>query len=298
MGESLTEFAGAKVNLFLHVGAPEADGFHPLESLVAFATFGDQLILTPSDDLGFSVSGPFAAGLNGASDNLVTRARDAMLALAGHEDAAFHLELLKDLPVASGIGGGSADAAATMRLLKRVLRFPAHRQADAARLSAIARELGSDVPVCFAHEPAIMRGRGEQLFPPPVFPDLPCVLVNPGVPTPTGEVFRAYDRMGAGALPPLPEFPDAFRPREAAAALANFRNDLEAPAIGLCPSIGEVLDALRAQSMTLMARMSGSGATCFALCVSDEDAEMLAYVIKRRHEAWWVQPCRLKGVAP
>ncbi len=257
-------FAPAKVNLYLHVTGRRADGYHLLDSLAVFPDVGDVLTAAPADALSLHVEGPFAAGLAGEADNLVLRAARA-LGVAGAR-----LVLEKNLPIASGIGGGSADAAAALRLLG----------ADRADLPALALGLGADVPVCLASRPARMQGIGEILLPAPALPPVGIVLVNPGVAVATPAVFRAR---APGFTPPaaLPGgWPDAAA---MAADLAACTNDLQAAAISLCPAIAEVLDAL---SGALFARMSGSGATCFAL-FADADAARAAAAGLARPD-WWV----------
>ena len=278
----LTEPAPAKLNLALHVLGRRADGYHLLDSLVVFAGVGDVLRAEPAGGLSLSVTGPFAAALGGAEDNLVLRAARA-LAQAGGIPAGGHMTLTKNLPVASGIGGGSADAAAALRLLARLWRL----DLPAAGLARLALRLGADVPVCLASRPARMGGVGEVLSDAPALPPCGLVLVNPGVAVATPEVFRAR---AAGFSHPLDlpspgqsgAWPDAAA---LAAALARMRNDLETPALALRPVIGDVLAALRALPGCLLARMSGSGATCFAL-LSDAQAAAAAAVAVTR-PGWW-----------
>ena len=258
---SITEAAPAKVNLFLHVGARRADGFHALQSLAVFTGAGDALCAEASPVLSLTLAGPFAKGLAAESDNLVPRAARALAAKAG-VPAGAALTLSKHLPVASGIGGGSADAAAALRALKQLWQL----EIEDAALLQIAAPLGSDVPVCLPSVSAYMEGRGEILTPVAV-PRLPILLVNPGVAVPTREVFAALkQRSGADMALPRGGFGDVDA---LLTFLAATRNDLEAPALVLQPVIGTVLDALRALPGVLLARMSGSGATCFALFTDD-----------------------------
>jgi 4-diphosphocytidyl-2-C-methyl-D-erythritol kinase len=284
-------FAPAKVNLFLHVGPPAPDGYHPVCSLMTFADVGDVVSLVEGG-AGLAIDGPFASGLEAGPDNLVSRARNALLALGGRLDGEFGLRLEKHLPIAAGLGGGSADAAAALRLFRRRLS-PAPSDAD---LAIIARALGSDVTACLASRSSIGTGRGDQLEPAPGLPDLPAVLVNPLVASPTGEVYRAYDAAPSpwGAEPPPSPGPfDGVR--AAADWLASCRNDLEPPAVRLRPAIGDVLDRLASQTETLLARMSGSGATCFALCETGAAAAALALRLSAEEPAWWVRPTLLAG---
>jgi 4-diphosphocytidyl-2-C-methyl-D-erythritol kinase len=283
-------FAPAKVNLFLHVGAPGDDGFHPVCSLMVFADVGDEVRLAPGE-AGLRIEGPFAAGLAGEGDNLVLRARDALLAQGGRP-ADFGLVLAKGLPIASGLGGGSSDAAATLRLIRDALAL----DLDDAALRAIAATLGSDTPACIDASPVIATGRGDVLATAPPLPTLPAVLVNPGVPSPTGAVYRAYDRAVAPEGANAPAWPDALAcVQDVARFLGECRNDLEAPALASAPPIGEALRLLSAQPEVLIARMSGSGATCFALCPEPEAASRLASRLAADQPGWWVRACALGG---
>jgi 4-diphosphocytidyl-2-C-methyl-D-erythritol kinase len=287
---SLTAFAPAKVNLYLHVGAPEGDGYHPLSSLMVFADVGDVVSIQPAEAPGFEVTGPFAAPLEGQDDNLVVRAAQALLAHVGGPQPPFRLILDKQLPVAAGLGGGSSDAGAALRLLRQALGLTVQDEI----LTAIAGRIGADGPACLWARAAIGEGRGDRLFAAPVLPGLDAVLVNPGVPSSTAAVYRAYDAAGCPGGPERPWLPEAFEDAvEVAAVLAGCRNDLEAPAVALTPVIGEVLETLRGEPETLLARMSGSGATCFALCAGDIEAEGLAERLQSMRPGWWVKRCRL-----
>ena len=287
-----TAFAPAKVNLYLHVGPLDGDGFHPLSSLMVFADVGDQISVRPADAIGLDIKGPFAGGLSVGDDNLVLRAAKAILARVKGPRPPFHLVLTKSLPLAAGLGGGSSDAGAALRLLRDNL------EADLtdAELETVAGELGSDGPACLFARSVIAEGRGERLSPAPGFPVLDAVLVNPRVPSPTGAVYRGFDEAGGAGRADRPLLPDAFESAEEMAGfLRDCRNDLEAPAVRLTPAIGEVLDTLRDEPETLLARLSGSGATCFALCAGDIEAEGLAERLERMRPDWWVQRCRLGG---
>ncbi len=280
----LTEAARAKVNLYLHVVGRRADGYHLLDSLAVFPGAADHLSAGPADVLTLEVEGPGAAGLGAGPDNLVLRAARALASAAGMEAGA-RLVLDKRLPVASGIGGGSADAAAALRLLGRLwnVRLPA------AQMLEIVRGLGADVPVCLGSRPARMGGVGEHLQPAPSLPGCGMVLLNPGVAVATPDVFRARGG-GFSAVPTLPDaWPDAAA---MATGLAQMRNDLEAPALSLCPAIATVLDWLRGQPGCLLARMSGSGATCFGLFA---DAEAAATVAARAPAFWWAWGGTISG---
>lgn len=287
-------FAPAKVNLFLHVGPVGADGYHPLVSLMVFADVGDTVRLRPAAEMAFRLQGPFAGALEAAPDNLVTRARDALIAGLPRPPEPFEISLDKRLPIAAGLGGGSADAAAALVLVAERLVAEGLAPTDAARQDAIARRLGADVPACLAARPVIGRGRGDDLSPAPPIPALHAALVNPMAASPTGAVYRAFDAAPPGPGADEPAWPEAFAaPSAVAAFLRQTRNDLEAPAIALQPLIGEVLDALAAAPQTLFARMSGSGATCFALTAGPGEARDLAAGIQAAHPTWWARACVL-----
>lgn len=275
----IEEPAPAKLNLALHVTGRRADGYHLLDSLVAFCAVGDVVRLHDAPDAPpLTITGPFAAGLDPGPENLVRRA----LALAGAPGV--HATLDKRLPVASGIGGGSADAAAVLRALARLRGGP--MPSPGAVLA-----LGADVPVCLAGRPARLRGIGETLSPVPALPPVWAVLANPGIAVPTPEVFRALACRENPPLPdPLPDWPDAAA---LAAWLACQRNDLEAPACGLAPVIAEVRAALAATEGCLLARMSGSGATCFGLFAAGAPAEAAANRLGSAHPGWWVAAGRI-----
>jgi 4-diphosphocytidyl-2-C-methyl-D-erythritol kinase len=282
-----TEFtvaAPAKINLFLHVGEKRSDGFHDLQSLVVFADVGDRLTFTPARSFSLAITGPFAGGLEGEGDNLIQRAARAFASVTGlSTNAAVTLE--KNLPVASGIGGGSADAAAALRGLARL------HDAERGPLLAIAATLGSDIPACVLSQPLMMRGRGEQLELLKRFPKLHAVLVNPGVAVPTAKVFGALrDRGGPGNAPM--DF-DLSNAGALIAYLKTTRNDLEAPAESIAPVIREVLGELGRMPGIGFVRMSGSGATCFGLFSDQSTAEMAAIALAHSHPDWWVQPATL-----
>lgn len=270
----IAEFAAAKINLSLHVTGQRADGYHLLDSLVVFAGVGDRVTVAPADGLGLVLTGPKAAGLRAEADNLVLRAARAF---GSDRGAAITLE--KHLPVSSGIGGGSADAAAALRALAALWGLPLP---DAA---AVLR-LGADVPVCLQGRPVRMQGVGETLTPLPALPEAWLVLANPGLAVATPAVFRALARKDN---PPMPDMPRLTDLATLAGWLATQRNDLEPPAITLQPVIAAARAALAAQSGCLLARMSGSGATCFGLFASATAAESAAAQIARAEPGWWVQ---------
>ena len=286
-------FAPAKVNLFLHVGPVSADGYHPVCSLMVFADVGDVVRMAPAPAMGFALEGPFAGILAADGDNLVTRARDRLLAIAEAPPAPFALTLDKRLPIAAGLGGGSADAAAALALIAGHLAAERGRPPGEAELADIARSLGADVTACLESKSVIGRGRGDDISPAPPLPVLHAVLVNPLAPSPTGAVYRAFDDLasGPGADEPLPAG-DLRSLAEVVAWLETTRNDLETPALAVQPRIGEVLAALRAAPETAFARMSGSGATCFALAADSTAAAALAGRIAADHPGWWVAACR------
>ncbi|GAA0601798.1 4-(cytidine 5'-diphospho)-2-C-methyl-D-erythritol kinase [Craurococcus roseus] len=272
-----TEPAPAKVNLFLHVTGRRADGYHLLDSLAVFGPAADTLEAAPARSLTLSVEGPFGAALADEADNLVLRAARALAGAAGDPPPGAALRLVKRLPVASGIGGGSADAAAALRLLDRLWGLGSGPD----RLARLAATLGADVPVCVRSGPARMGGVGGDLSPAPALPECGLLLANPGAALATPAVFRA--RTGAFSAPAaLPErWPDAAA---MARDLGRLGNDLEAPAIALCPPVGEALAALRALPGCLLARMSGSGATCFGLFADAAAARRAAALLP---SAWW-----------
>lgn len=289
-------FAPAKVNLFLHVGAPTADGFHPICSLMAFADVGDTVMAYEAEALEVRVNGPFARDLERAGgEGLMARAAEALIAEAKRPVAPFGLALEKRLPVAAGLGGGSADAGAALRLLREALAL----KIDDARLEAIAGALGADGAACLWGRPVVAQGRGERLSRAPGLPMVDAVLVNPRTPVPTGEVYRALDaaREFGDVTPPLA--PEAFEDAvELAAWLSLQRNDLQGPAIAVAPVVGDVLETLAGEPECLLARVSGSGGTCFALTRSDIEAESLAERVEALAPDWWVQRCRLGGPWP
>jgi len=269
----LHDHAPAKINLTLLVTGRRADGYHLLDSFVVFAGAHDRLSAIPADRLSLDITGPFGSVLQPDTDNLVLSAARALAAASGGRAGA-HFWLEKNLPVASGIGGGSSDAAAALRLLERLW--------DVAIPDGLAATLGADVPVCLDPAPRRMSGIGEVLTPAPRIPPCGIVLVNPGIALATNAVFAARS---AGFSSPaiLPEgWPDATT---MAADLARWGNDLEAPAIQLCPAIGEVLEVLRSIAGCRLARMSGSGATCFALFDSPMLAEAASSHATR--PGWW-----------
>jgi len=279
----------AKVNLTLRVVGRRTDGFHDLESVVAFADCADRLTLTPGSELSLQMSGPLAQACGETSDNLVLKATRLLAErVPGLKSGSFTLD--KILPVAAGIGGGSADAAAALRLLAKLNGL----SLDDERLREVAIETGADVPVCLASRACDMTGVGETLTPLSL-PIMPCVMINPCVPVPTKDVFKALG-LRSGEL--LVGVTDVFRgvdwPEAGASVedwvevLAASANDLEAPAMRIQPVIGEVIAALNATNGAWLARMSGSGATCFAIYENTADSGRAAEKIRRDHPTWWV----------
>jgi 4-diphosphocytidyl-2-C-methyl-D-erythritol kinase len=284
--EPVRRAAPAKLNLYLHVLGRRADGYHLLDSLVAFADIADVVTARAAPALHLEIAGPFARGLpEDRSENLVWRAAARLAERAGRApDVALTLE--KNLPPASGIGGGSSDAAATLNILAELWGL----DLGAARFEGLAAALGADVPVCLLGRTAWLGGIGEAVEAAPRLPDCFVVLVNPGVPVSTPAVFQA--RSGPFSAPARFD----ARPADAAALaalLAARRNDLMQPALALAPEISLVLAALEAQAGALLARMSGSGATCFALFATESAARETARRLGAAHPDWWVAAGRL-----
>src|SRR5689334_15790473 len=272
--QALVEYGRAKVNLSLRVIGRRVDGYHDLESVVAFADCADRLELVPGDELALQTTGPLAGACGETSDNLVLKAARLLAErVPGLKLGAFALE--KVLPVAAGIGGGSADAAAALRLLARLNEL----SLDDGRLQDVALRTGADVPVCLFSRPCDMTGVGENLLPLSL-PKLPCVLVNPRVPVATKDVFKALGLrngqllVGATAvITAAPAWPnEGGSIADWVRAVSAVPNDLEGPAIRIQPVIANVLAALRSSAGMLLSRMSGSGATCFAIFGSADDA--------------------------
>jgi 4-diphosphocytidyl-2-C-methyl-D-erythritol kinase len=284
------EKAPAKINLTLRVLGRRADGYHELESLVAFAGVGDALTFAPSGALTLAVSGPTAQAAGDNADNLVLKAARALAErIAGLTLGSFALS--KRLPVAAGLGGGSADAAAALRLLARANGIAL----DDPRLMQAAQATGADVPVCLDPKPRLMRGVGDVLSDPLDLPRLFAVLVNPGVAVSTRDVFAALNlasrpaRGGGSSSSPLVLQGWGGEPTALVAALAKDRNDLEAPAIELEPAIAEVLSVLHGLPGCRLARMSGSGATCFGLFPTNAAAAAAARTLRVGYPQWWVR---------
>ena len=270
-------FAPAKINLTLHVTGQRADGYHLLDSLVVFADVGDRVRVMPAEETTLEVTGPMAEGVPADASNLVVKA-------AALFDLPVAISLEKHLPMAAGVGGGSSDAAATL-----------YAMAELTGTNTIpegAVDLGADVRVCLMRQASRMRGIGEDVQPVEGMPELYAVLANPGVAVSTPEVFAALeDRNGLGMPKRIPRWRAAW---SAVDWISKQRNDLQAPAIALFPVIGEVLDALRALPGARFARMSGSGATCFALFEERAEADMAAEQLAEAQPGWWVTAATLR----
>jgi 4-diphosphocytidyl-2-C-methyl-D-erythritol kinase len=272
----LEEEAPAKLNLSLRVIGRRPDGYHELDSCVVFTAWADRLTIAPDDRLTLSLAGPFAAALADASDNLVIHAARRLAAHVGRApDVRITLE--KRIPVAAGLGGGSADAAATLRGLNRLWGLGL----GSSELLAIALELGADVPVCLLCQPARMRGIGERLEPIEI-PALDLVLANPQQPVSTTRAFAGLGPIGSLLAPAPPGRSDLLD------WLRTCSNDLEAPARRLVPAIDRVLEAIGRQPGCRLARMTGSGATCFGVFDDADLAARAAAALRRAHPAWWV----------
>jgi 4-diphosphocytidyl-2-C-methyl-D-erythritol kinase len=285
----LVEDGRAKVNLTLRVVGRRVDGYHDLESVVAFADCADRLSLLPGPKLELKTAGPLAEACGEVDDNLVLKAARLLAErVPGLKTGTF--TLYKTLPVAAGIGGGSADAAAALRLLAKANGLAT----DDARLFEVAQLTGADVPVCVASRACVMTGVGESLLP-LALPKLPCVLINPRVAVATKDVFAALGLRSGELLVGFADVLQAMVWPEAGASLEEWveafaasSNDLEAPAMKIQPVIGEVISALNATNGAWLARMSGSGATCFAIYENTAEAGRAAEKIRRDHPEWWV----------
>ena len=271
--------ARAKINLYLHVVGRRADGYHLLDSLIVFAETGDKIAAAPAAELSLKIDGPFAGKLVADADNLVLRAARGLQELTGTKAGAA-ITLTKNLPVASGIGGGSADAATTLQALAALWKVIPDQDA----LAKLALGLGADVPVCLAGRPSFIGGIGEEIMPAGKLPAAHLLLVNPGIATPTPAVFKTR----TGGFSPAGRWSEP--PRDAAAlahALGERRNDLTEAAIRVTPAIRDVLAAIAATRDVLLTRLSGSGATCFGLYATAEAAAVARDAVRAAHHGWW-----------
>ena len=276
----VTVFAPAKINLSLHVCGKRADGYHLLDSLVVFAAVGDSVVADSAADISLTITGPFAEGLSAGEDNLVVRAARLLGDEAGH---GAHLKLDKHLPVASGIGGGSSDAAATLMACATLWGRDVALMPDAK----IAGALGADVPVCLARAPRRMRGIGDQLVAVPPLPPAWLVLVNPNRPLATKSVFHALAGRHSGPLRDGPPRTESLK--VLVEYLRACGNDLDVPAIELMPEIAETIAAVGRQAGCLLSRMSGSGPTCFGLFGDTASAAAAAAAVQAARPGWWVR---------
>ncbi|MTI45130.1 4-(cytidine 5'-diphospho)-2-C-methyl-D-erythritol kinase [Roseibium hamelinense] len=281
MNRPAPQLARAKINLALHVTGQRADGYHLLDSLVVFPEIGDVLTCRPGRRLELSLTGPFAQALASDQDNLILKAARTFSEAAGTPEPDLVFDLEKNLPVASGIGSGSADAAAALRLLQEAMGTSLAPN----KLAGVALSLGADVPVCLASCSARMGGIGELLTPAPAMPEADILLVNPGVGISTPAVFKS---MESRANPEMPDIPDRFQSLSVLVSyLQHTRNDMQGAAERLCPSVTQVIETLKQDNHIAIARMSGSGATCFGLAEAGKGATA-AQRIRSVQPGWWV----------
>ncbi len=289
-----TAWAPAKVNLYLHVGASGPGGLHPVDSLVMFADTraADRISARAGPQLSLTVEGPGAKQLKNAPNNLTLAAAMALRDACERGGLGAALVLHKVLPIAGGVGGGSSDAAATLHVLNEMWGI----EFGEAALERLAIQLGSDVPACVRLRPLVMRGTGERLID-VAAPDMPAILVNPGITLETRRVFERFDQLGANRNfremdPPWGRDLESFT-----AALGTYRNDLQPAAVALCPEIERALNLIRAEPGCLLARMSGSGPTCFGVFTDDASAEAAARRIAEKKRKYWVRPTLFRGMA-
>ncbi|MCW9032948.1 MAG: 4-(cytidine 5'-diphospho)-2-C-methyl-D-erythritol kinase [Rhodospirillales bacterium] len=281
----ISQFAPAKINLYLHVTGKRPDGYHTLDSLIVFADVGDQITVSPGKDLSLTLKGPFGDTLSQDPNNLVLQAAKKLAEIANVSTGA-HITLIKNLPIASGIGGGSADAAATLHALQELWGC----EIEKPEIDKIALSLGADVPICLDGSPSFVGGIGEEITRAPKFPKTWMVLVNPGIAVSTPTVFKnrhgSFSKAAPFIKPPQDSqsFIDLLKERH---------NDLTDPAIALTPEIEAVLEAIAKTKNCLLSRMSGSGATCFGLFKNQQDAQTAQAEISRIHKAWWCVSARL-----
>jgi 4-diphosphocytidyl-2-C-methyl-D-erythritol kinase len=283
--QNITFFAPAKINLYLHITAKRNDGYHLIESLVAFADCGDQVSVASSDKLKLNIKGPFSENLTSNHDNLVIKAAILLANFAGIKATA-DITLIKELPVASGLGGGSADAAATLHALTKLWGLTVSPK----DLHILAKKLGSDVPVCLKAVASIITGVGENITPVRKLPQLWVVLVNPRVSVSTAEVFANYHNEFSI---PQPYTANPQSAQEVANLLSGYRNDLTSAALKVAPIIKDVLTAVEATENQLLTRISGSGATCFALFKTKCAAITATEFLRAQYPMWWVKTVSL-----
>lgn len=288
-----TAWAPAKVNLYLHVGPPGPGGLHPVDSLVMFADTraADRISARAAPQLSLGVEGPGAKQLKNAPNNLTLAAAMALRDACERGGLGAALVLHKELPIAGGVGGGSSDAAATLHVLNEMWGI----EFGEAALERLAIQLGSDVPACVRLRPLVMRGTGERLID-VAAPDMPAVLVNPGITLETRRVFDRFDQLGANRAFREIDPPWGGDLESYTASLANYRNDLQAAAVALCPEIERALAIIRAEPGCLLARMSGSGPTCFGIFADDASAEAAARRIAEKKRKYWVRPTLFRGM--
>lgn len=286
----LTDIAPAKINLALHVTGQRQDNYHLIETLCVFTDFGDRLSVCRSSEDTFDIVGPFAGTLAANGPNLVLQARDLLRENSfGHDCGAVHIRLEKNIPVASGIGGGSSDASSVLLLLKELWELPM----SLAELAPIGLSLGADVPICLARKPLIARGIGDELEMLGEFPQLDVLLVNPGIAVPTGEVFK---RLENKRNDPLPALPGGLNPFVLADWLGGTRNDLQAPATELANEVAAAIGLLEAHGAGF-SRMSGSGATCFGIFAGRKAVHSAALAIAKQKPEWFLQIVKTGGSA-
>ncbi len=288
MSAGILEVANAKINLSLEVRGREESGYHQLESLVVFASVADRVICKEADTLGLEISGPFASQLANEDNNLILKAARAFAGALGR-DPTVRFELEKNLPIASGIGGGSADAAAALRAMMRLWGDPP------GSIEGIALQLGADIPVCMRKRPSFMTGVGENLRTIRRFPEIHAVLANPGVSVSTADVFRRLQAGPVEGPERLPLLPGVETLDRLVIWLEENGNDLEAPAKAIEPVIKTVINELQETDGCRLARMSGSGATCFALYDNPFDSSEAAAALKKKHNSWWVTATKFLG---
>jgi 4-diphosphocytidyl-2-C-methyl-D-erythritol kinase len=284
----LSELAPAKINLYLHVVGRRNDGYHLIDSLVVFSSISDEILVSVADKLSLSVSGPFASEVPTGESNLVLVAAKKLLETLKYEPkVVFHLT--KILPVASGLGGGSSDAAATLRLLSKLYRIGMKKPEIINQLSTISQSLGADVPVCLLKQPCFVSGIGEKLSPAPSVTGIPILLVNPRLQVSTASVFMTYNDDFSAPVSFLAPTQIPLTAQVLADYIVNSHNDLTNTAIRLCPTIKNIINAISTMRGCLLARMSGSGGTCFGLFETNNQVITAAEKITKAEPSWWVQ---------